>query len=83
MASEMHHTPKLLWSVSSDINPKQEVNFMDRHFFGKVFSALILACSLATILGSFACNTVHGLGEDIERGGEKTQDAADRVKRRL
>ena len=25
--------------------------------------------SLATILGS--CNTVHGLGEDIERGGEK------------
>jgi entericidin B len=56
---------------------------MDRHFFGKVFSALILACTLATILGSFACNTVHGLGEDIERGGEKTQDAADRVKRRL
>ena len=56
---------------------------MDRHFFGKVFSALILVCSLATILGSFSCNTVHGLGEDIERGGEKTQDAADRVKKRL
>jgi len=56
---------------------------MDRHFFRKVFSALILACSLATILGSVACNTVHGLGEDIERGGEKTQDAADKVKRRL
>jgi CheY-like chemotaxis protein len=31
----------------------------------------------------FACNTVHGMGEDIERGGEKTQDAADGVKRRL
>jgi entericidin B len=56
---------------------------MDRHFFKKVFSALILASSLAGILSSFACNTVHGLGEDIERGGEKTQDAADKVKRRM
>jgi len=66
-----------------NINPKQEALLWIVIFFGKVFSALILACSLATILGSFACNTVHGLGEDIERGGEKTQDAADRVKRRL
>ena len=24
-----------------------------------------------------ACNTVHGAGKDIERGGEKIQDAAD------
>jgi entericidin B len=54
---------------------------MDRHFLRKVFSALIIAGSLAGILG--ACNTVHGLGQDIERGGEKTQDAADSVKRRL
>ena len=36
--------------------------------------ALYLTCSLA---GSLACNTVHGMGQDIERGGEKTQDAAD------
>ena len=49
----------------------------------KIFSVLILACSLAGILNAFACNTVRGLGEDIERGGEKTQDAAERVKRRL
>jgi predicted small secreted protein len=53
---------------------------MDSHFLKKVFLALFLACSLA---GSFACNTVHGLGRDIERGGEKTEDAADAVKRRL
>jgi predicted small secreted protein len=52
--------------------------------FKKSFSALLLACSLAAMLGSsFGCNTVHGLGQDIERGGEKTQDAADSVKRRL
>ena len=56
---------------------------MDRHFLEKIFSALIIASSLAGILTSMACNTVHGLGEDIERGGEKTQDAADKVKRRL
>jgi entericidin B len=53
------------------------------HFLRRVVSALIIASSLASILTSFACNTIHGLGEDIERGGEKTQDAADKVKRRL
>ena len=79
MASEM---PRDTQGVRI-FNQRQEGIFMDRHFFRKVFSALILACSLATILGSVACNTVHGLGEDIERGGEKTQDAADKVRRRL
>jgi len=69
--------------VRFDINPKKEVTFMDRHFLRKIFSALIIVGSLAGILGSSACNTVHGLGQDIERGGEKTQDAADSVKRRL
>ncbi len=39
--------------------------------------ALCLTCSLA----GTACNTIHGAGQDIERGGEKTQDAADAVKR--
>ena len=60
----------------------ERIIFMDRHL-RKIFSALIIASSLAGILNSLACNTVHGLGEDIERGGEKTQDAADKVKRRL
>jgi predicted small secreted protein len=30
-----------------------------------------------------ACNTVHGVGQDIERAGEKTQEAADAVKKKL
>jgi len=30
-----------------------------------------------------ACNTVHGLGKDVERAGEKTQDAANAVKKKL
>lgn len=32
---------------------------------------------------NIACNTVHGFGQDVERAGEKTQDAADRVKRKM
>jgi entericidin B len=56
---------------------------MNRLLLRKVFSGLILASSLAGILSSFGCNTVHGLGQDIERGGEKTEDAADRVKRQF
>jgi len=48
-----------------------------------ISSNLLIALSLAGILASFGCNTVHGLGQDIERGGEKTQDAADSVRRRM
>jgi predicted small secreted protein len=32
---------------------------------------------------NLACNTVHGLGQDVERAGEKTQEAADAVKKKL
>ena len=59
----------------------KEAVFMDK--LKKVFSTLIIVGSLAGVLGSVACNTIHGLGKDIERGGEKTQDAADAVRRRL
>jgi predicted small secreted protein len=44
-----------------------------------IFTALMLM-----LLGTnVACNTVHGFGEDVERAGEKTQDAADAVKKKL
>jgi entericidin B len=49
----------------------------------KAISVLTVTISLAGILGSLGCNTMQGLGRDIERGGEKTQDAAESVKRRL
>jgi len=49
----------------------------------KLFSALVILSSLASVLASFGCNTVHGVGRDVERAGEKTQDAADSVKRRF
>lgn len=41
---------------------------------------------LAIAFGAFlaaGCNTVRGAGQDIERGGQKTQDAADSVQRRM
>jgi entericidin B len=47
------------------------------------FSLIAIAISLIGLLGSTGCNTVKGMGRDIERGGEKTQDAAGSVQRRL
>ncbi|HET9219342.1 MAG TPA: entericidin A/B family lipoprotein [Terriglobia bacterium] len=38
---------------------------------------------LAILSAGAACNTVRGMGQDVERAGEKTQDAAESVRRRL
>jgi predicted small secreted protein len=35
-----------------------------------------LAVGVAALVALSACNTVEGVGKDIERGGEKLQDAA-------
>ena len=46
--------------------------------------SIIFAMLAALLLSmNIACNTIHGAGEDIERAGEKTQDAADNVKRKM
>jgi len=41
----------------------------------KIFATLMLLGILGTIAG---CNTMQGLGQDIERGGEKIQEKAAR-----
>ena len=41
------------------------------------FIALLIALATLTLA---ACNTVHGLGQDIERGGEKLQNSSDKAK---
>ena len=41
----------------------------------RILAALMLLGLLGTMAG---CNTMHGLGQDIERGGEKIQDKAAR-----
>jgi len=46
----------------------------------KILSSLILAVLFGSIAG---CNTISGLGKDIERAGEATQDTAADVKRKM
>jgi predicted small secreted protein len=45
---------------------------------------IIIATLMLVLLGmNVACNTVHGFGQDVERAGEKTQNAADRAKKKM
>ena len=46
----------------------------------RILATLILTGLLGAIAG---CNTVEGMGKDIERGGEATQDTAKDVKNRM
>ena len=41
--------------------------------FRRLLGILTLLGTLVTITG---CNTIEGMGKDIERGGEATQDTA-------
>lgn len=41
----------------------------------KIISTL---CILVISVGLTACNTVKGVGKDVERGGEKMQGAAEK-----
>jgi entericidin B len=41
----------------------------------KLLTMMVLAAWIALLAG---CNTMHGLGTDIERGGEKIQDKSNR-----
>jgi len=45
--------------------------------YQKRFAAIAMV--LMSAVGAFACgcNTVEGIGEDIESGGERIEDAAD------
>lgn len=41
--------------------------------------AIALACAAVTLMLA-ACNTMEGIGKDIERGGEKLQGTAEKAK---
>src|SRR5215831_4909789 len=49
---------------------------------GPMANGKLIALALAALAEVLAgCNTMHGLGQDIERGGEKIQSAADKAKK--
>lgn len=54
----------------------QKANIMIKKFFAVVSLAAVL-CSLT------ACNTVSGIGKDLERAGEATSDTARDVSRKM
>jgi predicted small secreted protein len=68
-----------LLNVSSRVTTQE----VDMQSIKKRISLLAVPILVAGILGSIGCNTIKGMGRDIERGGEKTQDAAESVRRRL
>ena len=41
----------------------------------------LTACMLAITFVLSGCNTIQGAGKDMERGGEKIQDAAEKAKK--
>lgn len=46
----------------------------------KIASVLSIMCLAFVITG---CNTVKGVGKDVERGGEKVQDAAKKTQNKM
>ncbi len=50
--------------------------------FKKLFAVLLASLLLGGTLGTVAgCNTVRGIGQDIERGGEKLQQESNEHRR--
>ena len=49
-----------------------------------MFKTILAMLMLVGVLGSVAgCNTVNGMGKDIERAGEATSDTARDVSRKM
>lgn len=48
--------------------------------FKRIFATLMLVGIFGSIAG---CNTISGMGKDIERAGEVTQETAADVKRKM
>lgn len=44
---------------------------------------VLLSAIMASMFALSACNTVEGMGKDVERGGEKVQDAAESTKKKM
>lgn len=50
--------------------------------FKKVIGSLLTVGFLVGLSASFSgCNTIRGVGEDVERGGQKLEKASDGAKK--
>ena len=49
----------------------------------KLLTVLMVLGMLGTLSSISGCNTVAGAGKDIERGGEKVQDTAKDVQKKM
>jgi predicted small secreted protein len=68
----------LAWQLQllSCIN-RESSSFQPFNQKGKTMKKIVSVLSLlAFAFGLTACNTMRGLGQDVERGGEKVQGAA-------
>lgn len=45
----------------------------------RIFGVIIASCVLAL----YGCNTIEGMGKDVERGGEKIQSGAEKTKAKM
>lgn len=53
-----------------------------KHMFKKIISTLLVTLFSIGLVGSIAgCNTVAGIGADVERGGQKLENAAENAKK--
>ena len=48
-----------------------------------MFKKILICFAALAAVSLTACNTVQGAGKDIERGGEKVQDASKDVQKKL
>jgi len=51
-------------------------------YLEKRMTYLKLAIAALFIFGATACNTMEGLGEDIEAGGQELENSAEKQKRK-
>lgn len=79
-ARPRQNSPDAMDAATRAMHPHNEKFVRRLNMLKKLIAAAGCAFLLVMLTG---CNTVQGLGKDIEKAGEKTQDAADAVRKKL
>lgn len=69
-----------LQAMSDEVGDCLPVSYLFQETTMKKLLALLMSSAFAILAG---CNTVAGAGKDLERGGEKVQDAAKDVQQQM